>query len=222
VGAVVRSDLPDRVYNMGIVWDPVTGPGATYTKRHPVPFAEYMPWRGFFRIFSDKVDLIQSEFLPGDRPGNLTIAGVPVGDVICFEVVEDSLVRDVVNGGARVLVVQTNNATFGYSDETYQQQAMSRVRAVEYGREVLIGATSGVSAVIRPDGSVESRVPLFTPGYLLPHVPLISATTPGTVLGAPVWWVLTAACPLGLAGAVLLARRRRSARTVESEGSAGD
>ena len=73
--------------------------------------------------------------------------------------VYDALVRDVVNGGAQVLVVQTNNATFGWTNETYQQQAMSRVRAVEHGREVLISSTSGVSAVIRPDGTVESSHP---------------------------------------------------------------
>lgn len=208
VGAVVRAPEPDRVYNMGIVWDPVTGPGATYTKRHPVPFAEYIPWRPFFRVLSDKVDLVTADFLPGSRPGNLTMNGVPIGDVICFEIVEDRLVRDVVGGGARVIVVQTNNATFGYSNETYQQQAMSRVRAVEYGREVLIAATSGVSAVIRPDGSVADSVPLFTAGYLVPTVPLVSATTPGTVLGAPVTWTLTAVGPVLLAGEWL--RRRLS------------
>ncbi len=213
VGAVVGAGRPGDLYNMGIVWDPVTGPGQTYTKRHPVPFGEYMPWRGFFRIFSDKVDLLQNQFLPGDRPGNLDVAGVPVGDVICFEVAYDDLVRDVVVGGARFLVVQTNNATFGWTHETYQQQAMSRVRAVEYGREVLIAATSGVSAVIRPDGTVQSSVPLFTAGYLVPTVPLISATTPGTVLGSPVQWVLTAACPLGLVVAALWARRRRRTST---------
>jgi len=219
VGAVVGASQPDRVYNMGIVWDPVTGPGATYTKRHPVPFAEYMPWRSFFRLFSDKVDLIQAEFLPGTKPGNLTIAGVPVGDVICFEIVEDDLVRDVVSGGAQVLVVQTNNATFGYTNETYQQQAMSRVRAVEYGREVLIAATSGVSAVIRPDGTVQASVPLFTAGYMVPQVPLIAATTPGTVLGAPVLWVLTVATPLALLGVMLLPRLRRRRRDRAGRGA---
>lgn len=208
VGAVTLADRPGYVYNKGIVWDPVTGPGATYTKRHPVPFAEYIPWRSFFRLFSSKVDLVTSDFLPGDAPGNLTIAGVPVGDVICFEIVEDPLVRDVVTGGAQVIVVQTNNATFGYTDETYQQQAMSRVRAVEYGREVLIAATSGVSAVIRPDGGVESTIGLFTAGFRVADVPLITATTPGTVLGAPIRWVLTVACPLFLFGAFAISRRR--------------
>ncbi len=213
VGAVVQGSHPGEGYNMGIVWDPVTGPGDTYTKRHPLPFGEYMPYRSFFRLFSDKVDLQRGTFLPGDRPGNLDIADVPVGDVICFEVVYDDLVRDVVDGGARVLVVQTNNATFGYTDETYQQQAMSRVRAVEHGRSVLISSTSGVSTVIGPDGAVESSIPLFTPGYLTPSVPLIDTTTPGTVLGGPLEWLLALATPAALAYVVLAARRRRGPRT---------
>src|SRR5699024_6477289 len=119
-----------------IVWDPEDGPGQTYTKRRPVPFAEYMPYRDFFRFFTDKVDLVSSDFQPGDEPGNLLISGANVGDVICFEIVEDDLVRDVVTGGAGVVVVQTNNATFGYTNETYQQQAMSRLRAVQYGRQI--------------------------------------------------------------------------------------
>ncbi|MET0863369.1 MAG: apolipoprotein N-acyltransferase [Nakamurella sp.] len=210
VGAVVQADNPGEAYNMGIVWDPVTGPGATYTKRHPLPFGEYMPYRSFFRIFSDKVDLVRGTFLPGDTPGNLEIAGVDVGDVICFEVVYDDLVRDVVEGGAQVLVVQTNNATFGYTNETYQQQAMSRVRAVEHGREVLISSTSGVSTVIGPDGTVQSSIPLFTPGYLTPNVPLITATTPGTVLGGPLEWVLAVATPLALAVVAIRSGRRRA------------
>jgi apolipoprotein N-acyltransferase len=208
VGAVVQTDNPAEAYNMGVVWDPVTGPGETYIKRHPLPFGEYIPYRSFFRIFSDKVDLVRGAFLPGDTPGNLAVAGVNVGDVICFEVVYDDLVRDVVQGGAQVLVVQTNNATFGYTDETYQQQAMSRVRAVEHGREVLISSTSGVSTVIGPDGVVQSSVPLFTPGYLTPTVPLITATTPGTVLGGPLEWVLALAAPVALMVLVVRSRRR--------------
>lgn len=211
VGAVVQGTTPGDLYNMGIVWDPVTGPGDTYTKLHPMPFGEYIPFRSFFRLFSDKVDLIRGTFLPGGHPGNLDINGVPIGDVICFEVVFDELVRDVVEGGAQVLVVQTNNATFGYTDETYQQQAMSRVRAVEHGREVLISSTSGVSAVVRPDGTIESSIPLFTPGYLTPTVPLITATTPGTVLGAPLEWLLALVTPAALALLVLRDRRRRRA-----------
>ncbi len=212
VGAIVTTSDPYQSYNEGIVWDPETGPGDSYAKRHPVPFGEYMPWRGFFRIFSDKVDLIRGAFLPGTEPGNLDVAGVQVGDLICFEVVEDGLVRDVVNGGARVIVVQTNNATFGFTDETWQQQAMSRVRAVEHGRDVLIAATSGVSAVIRSDGTVESTIGLFTPGYLVPSVGMATTTTPGTVLGEPLEWALVVSTPLALLIVAVPAVRRHGHR----------
>ena len=96
---------------------------------------------------------------------------------------------------------------------------MSRIRAVEHGREVLISSTSGVSAVIRPDGTVESTIPLFTPGYMTPTVPLITSTTPGTVLGGPLEWVLALAAPLGLAVAMIASRRRPAGRTSGAAGT---
>ena len=65
--------------------------------------------------------------------------------------------------------MQTNNATFGHTAETYQQLAMSQLRAVEHGRTVLQVATSGMSAVIGPDGSVRQRSgALFTPDVMWP------------------------------------------------------
>ena len=71
VGAVVQTDVRGEVYNQAIVWDPVTGPGEIYNKRHPVPFGEYMPYRSFFRIFSDKVDLQRGD-VPAGRPRRAT------------------------------------------------------------------------------------------------------------------------------------------------------
>ena len=165
VGAVL--DGPGRyVSNAGIVWDPVTGPGARYVKRHPVPFAEYIPMRSLARTFSSAVDRVSRDFVHGSTVGALDVAGVRLGDVICFEVGYDGLVRDVVDAGAQVVVVQTNNATFGHTPQTEQQLQMSRLRAQESGRSVLVAATSGVSAVVAPDGTVEQRTALFTPKVL--------------------------------------------------------
>ncbi|MFP5369516.1 MAG: apolipoprotein N-acyltransferase, partial [Actinomycetes bacterium] len=148
VGAVVQG--PGRfISNTAIVWDPENGPGDTYVKRHPVPFGEYVPARSFFRWFSEDVDRVTDQFA-GDEVGVLELGGARLGDLICFEVVYDGLVRDVVAGGAGMLVVQTNNATFGYTDESEQQLAMSRLRAVETGRTVVVAATSGISAVVAP------------------------------------------------------------------------
>jgi len=90
---------------------------------------------------------------------------------------------------------------------TYQQQAMSRVRAVEHGRAVVIAATSGSSAVIAPDGTVEQRTGLFVPAVLVAEVPLRTTTTLATRLGTGPEWVLVA---LGVTAvfAAAVARRR--------------
>jgi apolipoprotein N-acyltransferase len=203
VGAVV--DGPGRfLSNTGIVWDPVTGPGQTYVKRHPVPFAEYIPYRSFFRHFSDKVDLVLRDFRAGNHPGLLRIDGARVGDVICFEVAYDGLVSDV--AGAGMLVVQTNNATFGFTDESEQQLAISRLRAVEHGRSVVIAATSGISAVIAPDGSVMRRSELFTPATFDQPIAQRTGTTVADRVRSGPEWALTG---LGVAAVVAAALARR-------------
>ena len=182
IGAVLEGP-GDKVRNTGLVWDPVTGPGAMYVKRHPVPFGEYMPFRSLARRISEKVELVPNDFAAGRVPGSLQVGPARVADVICFEVAYDGVVRDAVRAGGRLLVVQTNNATFARSGETYQQLAMGRLRAVEHGRAVAVAATSGISAVIRPDGSFAQRSRLFTQDVLVQDVPLRSGQTLATRLG---------------------------------------
>ncbi|MDT7545604.1 MAG: apolipoprotein N-acyltransferase [Actinomycetota bacterium] len=183
VGAVL--DGPgDKVRNAGIVWDPVNGPGEMYVKRHPVPFGEYMPFRSLARRISSKVDLVPRDFARGTAPGGLDVGPARLADVICFEVGYDGVVRDAVRAGGRLLVVQTNNATFGRSGETYQQLAMGRLRAVEHGRAVVVAATSGVSAVIAPDGRIVDRSKVFARDVLVERVPLRDGSTPANRLGA--------------------------------------
>jgi apolipoprotein N-acyltransferase len=205
VGAIVQG--PGRfISNTAIVWDPDSGPGDTYVKRHPVPLAEYVPARSFFRLFSSDIDRVHDQ-QAGDEVGVLDVGGARIGDLICFEVVYDGLVDDVVDAGAGVLVVQTNNATFGYTDESAQQLALSRLRAVEHGRSVVIAATSGISAIIAPDGSVVRSSGLFEPATFVEQIAQRSSTTVATRLGAGPEWALTA-LGVGALGAALLRSRR--------------
>jgi apolipoprotein N-acyltransferase len=209
VGAIV--DGPGRfISNTAIVWDPKDGPGDTYVKRHPVPLGEYVPARGFFRFFSADVDRITDQHA-GSEVGVLDVGGARVGDLICFEVVYDGLVNDVVDGGAGMIVVQTNNATFGYTDESAQQLAMSRLRAVEFGRSVAVAATSGISAIVAPDGSVTTSSSLFTPDVFVADIAQRSSTTVAQRLGAGPEWMLTA-LGTGALMVVGLHRRRRGRR----------
>jgi apolipoprotein N-acyltransferase len=208
VGAVLRTD--DGHYtNTMIVWDPRTGPGQRHDKRRVQPFGEYVPYRDFFRLFSPYVDRA-SDFVPGNGPGAVDIGPVRVGIATCYEVVFDDLVRQSVRSGAQVLAVPTNNATFGFTQMTYQQQAISRVRAVEHGRIVLVVATSGVSAVIAPDGTVKQETGLFTPDALVARVPLRSGTTLATRLGPAPEWALVALGVVGVAAALILDGRPSS------------
>ena len=149
---MLRGDVPDEIRNAGLLWQPVTGPDLdqTYIKRHPVPFAEYMPLRPIARIVTaTRSTWCKRHASPATRPGVLRTGPVTVGDVICFEVAYDDIVRDTVTGGAQMLAVQTNNATFNEA-EARQQLAMVRLRAVEHGREALMVSTVGVSAFVTP------------------------------------------------------------------------
>jgi apolipoprotein N-acyltransferase len=205
VGAVVNG--PGRfLSNTGVVWRPGAGPGARYVKRHPAPFAEYIPLRSIARKVSDKVDLVARDFKAGTRVRTLPMGKANVADVICFEVAYDGLVRDVVRAGGNLLVVQTNNATFGRTGESVQQLAMTRLRAIEHGRATVQASTVGVSAIIRPDGSVVSDTDLFTRDVLVARVPLRSALTVADRLGGWPEALLTLLAVAGLAGALLTRR----------------
>ncbi len=149
VGAVTSvPDNPAGVWNVGIVWDPVSGPTQMYIKTHPVPFGEYIPFRDLIAPVIGRFDRIPRDFIAGTEPGNLDIGGVAVGNVICFEIAYREVVDAVVDAGARVITVQTNNATYGGTSQPAQQLGIERIRAVEFGRSVLVAATSGITAVI--------------------------------------------------------------------------
>jgi apolipoprotein N-acyltransferase len=161
VGAVVDSatDPENEVYNMGILWDPLTGPGETYIKNAPVPFGEFIPFRSVLTQFISRYDRVTRDFAHGTEPGIFSVNGVMLGDLICFEVAVDPVVNRVVNEGAQILVVQTNNATYSGTALPQQQLHIERLRAIEYDRTVIVAATSGISAEILPDGSVGQTLP---------------------------------------------------------------
>jgi apolipoprotein N-acyltransferase len=209
VGAIIDAPGdPTRIANVGIVWDPQTGPSDIYMKTHPVPFGEYIPFRSLIAPLVGRLDRVPRDMAPGDEPGVLQAGPVLLGDVICFEIAYDEVVHDAVTGGGRVIVVQTNNATFAGLGQPEQQVAMSRLRAVEHGRAVLVAATSGISAVISPDGAVVSEIGEANVGYLVEVVPLRDTLTVADRAGQVPEWVLAV---MGLAAMVWAAVRRRGA-----------
>jgi apolipoprotein N-acyltransferase len=200
---------PNRASNTGIVWDPVSGPGQEYTKRHLVPFGEFIPWRGLLNHLTNLTALVPENFAPGHRVGTLTVGPATIADVMCFEVAFDEDVRDGVTHGGQVIVVQTNNATYMNTAETRQQLAMSQLRAVEHGRSVVVAATSGISAVIAPNGKMLETTRELTPAIVDRAVVLRTERTLADRLGAVPEWLFGI---LGLLSVVAGVVRHRSRR----------
>lgn len=212
IGAVIDGPGPNHVQNAGIVWSPESGPGDIYTKRHLVPFGEYLPFRSILSRLIGEFSLIPKDFVPGHRAGTLQVGPVRLADAICFEVADDAVVRQAVSGGGRLIVVQTNNASYehrgdsGFGGETAQQLAISRLRAVESGRAVVVVATSGVSAMIAPNGQVLARTGVFQPALLDRRLPLRDPLTIADRVGAWPDWVLSGAALVALVLAFLQSR----------------
>lgn len=214
VGAMVSANNPDEVFNQGIVWKPGSGPAERYAKNHPVPFGEYIPFRDLIAHFFSRLDQIPRDMVPGTAPGLLDIGPATVGDVICFEVAYDGLVRSVVEGGAEMLVVQTNNATYMGTGQIEQQFAIARLRAIETGKFVVVAATNGVSGIIGPDGRVVERAPVRSQHVLTETLTLRPGTTAGIALGPWVEGALTLVAAVAVSVGIGLHRRRRRRLTV--------
>jgi apolipoprotein N-acyltransferase len=201
VGGVVAAPgySPDNpvATNSVIVWNPGTGPADRHDKKIVQPFGEYLPWRGFFRHLSSYADRA-GYFVPGSGNGVVNAAGVPIGVTTCWEVIFDRAARESVQNGAQLLAVPSNNATF---DEAMseQQLAFGRLRAVEHDRYVVVAGTTGISAIIAPDGRELAHTAFFEPAYLDMQVRLKAQLTPATRWGPVVQGLLVA---LGVAAVI--------------------
>lgn len=223
VGSVLQ-DSDDTFTNSSIVIDENGVTDLRYDKRRPVPFAEYMPNRAFFRSLAPElVDLVQLEYSFGQRsavlPISTEIGEVRAGIAICFDIVFDDHAVALMNGGtdevgrptdAQLILAQTNNADFGHTDQSAQQLQIAKLRAVETGRALVNISTVGTSAIVLPDGTEADRLPTYTAGAMVAEVPLVTGQTPALLYGALIAGAWLTVGLLGfLAGLFSLWRSRR-------------
>jgi apolipoprotein N-acyltransferase len=220
-GAVAAVDRPilvgevlqDPQRNVGQLWLPGTGPSTIYVKRQLVPFGEYIPFRSIISSFSSLPSLQPVNFTAGHQAVVFHVGQIRLGDVICYEVGFDNLVRSEVTAGANVLAVQSNDADFeidGQLGETEQQTAMARIRAIESDRAVVYASTTGESSIIAPDGALIAHSGIWQRAILDARVPLVSYRTLADRVGAWPEYVLSllTVLAMGLAGYTAWAGRR--------------
>lgn len=213
----------DKTFNSVLLWESGVGAVDQYDKAHPVPFAEYLPARDFFYPLAPRLfDLVPRDFSFGQRDTVVDIDGVIAGISICYDIVDDDLLARQIDEGAQVLFAPTNNADFGASDQSVQQLAIARLRAIESGRSLVNASTVGASAIILPDGSTLDSLPLFEPGTMVQQVPLSDTITPAHALGRTLEWgiILFALTTIALAGILIGASGRAHSRA--SDGSKAD
>ncbi len=189
--------------NTVIVWNPVTGPADRHDKEIVQPFGEYLPMPWLFKHLSGYADRA-GHFVPRIGSDVVAVGDVPVGVSTCWEVIFDREPRKAVLNGAQLLAVPANNATFNKT-MSEQQLAFAKVRAVEHDRYVVVAGTTGISAVIAPDGHELARTDFFEPAYLDIQVRLKTTLTPATRWGPILQWILAA-----MAGAAILAGIRHN------------
>ncbi|MFT4235864.1 MAG: apolipoprotein N-acyltransferase [Microbacterium sp.] len=200
------------IWNTSMLW---TGEGEVqlHSKRHPVPFGEYVPNRAIFeKLAPSLIGLIGREYTPGTEPPVVTLDdGTTIGLAICFDVIFDSLIREGIHDGAEVLIFQTNNADFRGTDENLQQLSFARMRAIETGRMVVNLSTTGTSQVIAADGTTVDALPIATAGAMLDDVELRTGTTAGVLLGPWISGAILILSVLSLAAGGIRHRRRHTA-----------
>jgi apolipoprotein N-acyltransferase len=182
VGAVMEGPGFDERQTAALWWDPDRGVLARYNKQNLVPFGEWIPFRAQLLPLIPLLQQVGAQSVPGTRPGVLDVAvggrPIKIGDVICFELAYDQTIYRSLRGGAQILMVQSNNATYGGTGQIEQQFAITRARAMESRREIAVATTNSVSGFITRDGAVATRTQEFTAQSMVVEMPLRSTLTP--------------------------------------------
>ena len=194
IGAILNKG--NKSLNTSILWGGELP--ETYIKQHLTPFGEYIPLRSLARIVSPLVDDVD-DFSPGDLGKTFSIGDIKVAPVICYELIDDDLLHQA-TVNSNILAVQTNSATFGMSAESAQQLSITRVRAIEHGRNIASVSTTGYSAIIDFSGTVTEQTSMATADTIRAEIGLIEGQTPRDKAGD---WALVGV----LVGLFLIARR---------------
>jgi apolipoprotein N-acyltransferase len=155
-----------------------------------------------------RLDQIPRDFEPGDELGVLDLGPVVVADAMCYDVAFEGVIAPAVEAGAELLVVQTNNATYQGTGQPEQQWAISRMRALEAGRDLVVASTNGISGVVAADGSVLTRSTTKDPVVLTANVQLADGLTPAVRFGSLLEKALALLGVLAIGAAIVLGRRR--------------
>ena len=183
IGAVLRKE--GELLNTSILWERTSQ--EIYVKQKLTPFGEYIPLRALASKISPYAESVE-DFTAGSSSKVFTLNGAKIAPIICYELIDDALISRAARK-SQLLVVQTNSATFGKSPQNAQQLAITRIRAIEYGRDILSVSTTGVSAFIDHRGKIQMQTEPYRSAHLFVKPALMDGQTPRDKAGD---WALVA------------------------------
>jgi apolipoprotein N-acyltransferase len=209
LGATTRLDAT-HLATEGLLFTPEGRLADRYQKRRLVPFGEFVPFGSVLgRLIPATREGVPYDKVPGHRLEPLLIDGVPVGPLICWESAYPGDARQLTREGARLLLVMTNNASFGTGSGPRQHLAAGQLRAVESGRTIVQAAVTGISAVIEPTGATRQETGLYQDTVIRVQAEQRTGVTPYVRFGRVVEAGLVGIMVGGLVLAGLLWRGRR-------------
>lgn len=147
-----------QLLNSALVMDPHGNSVGRYDKIHLVPFGEYVPLQNLL-FFANKLTREVGDFARGTQREPFDLNGTRVGVFICYESVFPDEVRQFANNGAQVLINISDDLWYGETSAPGQHLQMSRMRAMENHRWVLLATNNGTTASIDPFGRVVKQAP---------------------------------------------------------------
>tara|TARA_A100001388_G_scaffold276967_1_gene266286 strand:+ start:833 stop:2314 length:1482 start_codon:yes stop_codon:yes gene_type:complete len=136
-----------------------------YLKQHPVPFGEYIPFRKYLD-WIPSLSLVPRDMIKGDGQKIFMVNDTKISAVISFEGSFQRYIRNSVLEGAELIVILTNQASYGESGMSDQFILMSMANAISNERPIVHAAITGKSAFIDHNGKVISKTQLFETGTL--------------------------------------------------------
>jgi apolipoprotein N-acyltransferase len=155
-----------------------------YQKQKLVPFGEYLPFRSLLAPLIERFDRLSRDFIPGQGSNTILVNSLGVSVLICYEVAFDQIWHQAAKR-ADVLVVMTNNATYGGTTQPMQQLRITQAHARSLQIPIMVVATSGTTAFINKDGQIVEIISDNIPAAIYQNIAKPSRVAPAAYTAIP-------------------------------------
>jgi len=165
------------------------GEAQAYERMHLMPLVERVPLLGRENIPAEALAPPGEtpSYAAGDHRRLLDAGGIRVAAPLGMETLQGAHVAALVADGADVIIAPAQTGWWAPAPLASQHLRLTRLRAVETGRAVLLATVSGPSALVTPDGAIRLLGGESQRATFFVEVPLYLGTSPYVQHGDFIW-----------------------------------